>query len=320
MIYVNNLVKRFGHINAVNDISFSLGKGEVLGLLGPNGAGKSTTMRIITGYLPASSGTVKFNDIDVVKSPEKVKEHIGYLPESTPVYKDMTVNGFLKFAASIRKLNNTKKAIERVIDLCNLQKVVYQSIDTLSKGYTQRVCLAQALIHDPQCLILDEPTDGLDPIQKKEIQELIKEMGKTKTILISTHMLDEVEDYCSRIIIISEGKIKAQGSLEEIKGLSSHSNTLILELPMAHSENVDRFVESSFKDKLKSLSKHERGGFVKYRFFPKSDEFRLEIMKNVFHFLEENQIQISDFKFDKGSLNSAFRTLAVSNKIKRVDK
>ena len=320
MIFVKNLVKKFGHVNAVDDVSFKLGKGEVLGFLGPNGAGKSTTMRVITGYLPATSGTVSFNNIDVVKCPEKIKEHIGYLPETTPVYKDMTVNGFLKFTASIRKVDNHRKAIGRVIDLCNLHKVIYQPIDTLSKGYTQRVCLAQALIHDPQCLILDEPTDGLDPIQKKEIQELIKEMGKTKTILISTHMLDEVEDYCTRIIIISEGKIKAQGTLNEIKKMATNTNTLILELPMAHSDKIEKFIKTELDSKLEKFTMHKNGGFIKYRFYPKTDESRVFVMKNTFHFLDENQIQISDFKFDKGSLNNAFRTLAVSNKIKRTNK
>ena len=310
MINVNNLVKHFGHIHAVNNISFSVGKGEILGFLGPNGAGKSTTMRIITGYLRSTSGTVKLNGFDVSKNPEKVKELIGYLPETTPVYKDMTVNGFLKFAASIRNIGNSKKAISRVIDLCGLQKVIYQSIDTLSKGYTQRVCLAQALIHDPQCLILDEPTDGLDPIQKKGVQELIKEMGKTKTILISTHMLDEVEDYCSRVIIISEGKIKAQGSLEEIKLMSDDANTLMLELPMAHTDQIDNFIENTLESKIKKFSKYNDGGFVKYRFYPKTDECRLDVMKRTFHFLEDNKIQISDFKYEKGTLNDAFRKIA----------
>jgi ABC-2 type transport system ATP-binding protein len=317
MIYVDNLVKHFGHVHAVNNISFSVAEGSILGFLGPNGAGKSTTMRMIAGYLSSTSGIVKVNNIDVARNPEKVKEMIGYLPETAPVYKDMTVIGFLRFVASIRNLKKSKKAIERVIELCGLQKVVYKLIDTLSKGYVQRVCFAQALIHDPQCLVLDEPTDGLDPIQKKGVQELIKEMGKTKTILISTHMLDEVEDYCSNVIIISEGEIKAQGTLEKIKMLSGNYNTLVLELPVIHMGQIDKFIDNSLRDKVKKFKKCSKGDFVKYRFYPKNDDYRLDIMKNTFHFVEDNKIQISDFKYDKGTLNDAFRSIAVSNTIKK---
>lgn len=219
MIEVRNLTKKFGFITAVDDISFQLDKSEIVGFLGPNGAGKSTTMKMITGYLAPGSGSVLINGIDVEKSPRQTKSVVGYLPENTPVYKDFMVLEFLKFCGSLRRLKGKKlySAIDRVITVCGLEKVAYQTIDTLSKGYTKRVCLAQSIIHDPPYLILDEPTDGLDPNQKEQIHNLIKEMGKTKAILLSTHILDEADNCCSRIIIISEGKIAAEGTPSELK-------------------------------------------------------------------------------------------------------
>ena len=219
MIEVKNLTKKFGFFTAVDNISFQLGKGEVVGFLGPNGAGKSTTMKMITRYYSPFSGSVFINGINVEESPRQTKAVIGYLPENAPVYKDFVVGEFLKFCGSIRGLKKKDliNAIDRVIERCYLGKVIYQTIDTLSKGYTKRLCLAQAIIHDPPYLILDEPTDGLDPNQKEQIHNLIKEMGKTKTILLSTHILDEAENCCSRIIIISEGKIVAEGTSTELK-------------------------------------------------------------------------------------------------------
>ncbi len=219
MIEVRNLTKKFGFFKAVDNISFQLGKGEVVGFLGPNGAGKSTTMKMITGYYSPASGSVLINGINVEDHPRQTKTVIGYLPENAPVYKDFTVLEFLKFCGSIRGLKGKELtcAIDRVIGLCDLGKVIYQTIDTLSKGYTKRVCLGQAIIHDPPYLILDEPTDGLDPNQKEQIHNLIKEMRKTKTILLSTHILDEAENCCSRIIIISGGKIAAEGTPVELK-------------------------------------------------------------------------------------------------------
>ena len=214
MIEVNNLTKQFGHKIAVDDLSFSVGKGEVLGFLGPNGAGKSTTMRIITGFLPATRGDVKICGIPVADQPEDAKRKIGYLPESAPLYPDMTVFGFLRFCASIRGFSGLarKEAVDRVIETCFLQTVVHQSIDTLSKGYRHRTCLAQSLLHDPEVLVLDEPTDGLDPNQKHEVRKLIRELGKEKTIVFSTHILEEVDASCTRAMIIDQGKIVAEGS------------------------------------------------------------------------------------------------------------
>jgi len=227
MIEVNNLTKQFGHKTAVDDLSFSVGKGEVLGFLGPNGAGKSTTMRIITGFLPATHGDVKICGIPVADQPEDAKRKIGYLPESAPLYADMTVVSFLRFCASIRGFTGLarKEAVDRVIETCFLQTVVHQSIDTLSKGYRHRTCLAQSLLHDPEVLVLDEPTDGLDPNQKHEVRKLIRELGKEKTIVFSTHILEEVDASCTRAMIIDQGKIVAEGSPESLRSEGAGSLT-----------------------------------------------------------------------------------------------
>jgi ABC-2 type transport system ATP-binding protein len=218
MIEVDHLTKQFGTKRAVDHLSFTVKKGEVLGFLGPNGAGKSTTMRMITGFIPPTSGDAKVCGISIVDNPRGAKTKIGYLPESAPLYNDMTVIGFLKFCASIRGLKGTEKndAVERAIETCFLNTVAQQSIDTLSKGYRHRTCLAQALLHDPEVLILDEPTDGLDPNQKFEVRQLIKRLGQTKAILFSTHILEEVEAACSRAVIVDRGKIVADGTPAEL--------------------------------------------------------------------------------------------------------
>jgi len=218
MIEVESLTKQFGSKIAVNNLSFTVKKGEVLGFLGPNGAGKSTTMRMITGFFPPTSGDAKVCGISIVENPAAAKTKIGYLPESAPLYNDMTVTAFLKFCASIRGLRGSAKkdAVERAIETCFLNSVALQSIDTLSKGYRHRTCLAQALLHDPEVLILDEPTDGLDPNQKYEVRQLIKRLGKSKAILFSTHILEEVEAACTRAVIVDRGIIVADGTPAEL--------------------------------------------------------------------------------------------------------
>jgi len=218
MIEVDNLTKQFGTKLAVDQLSFTVKKGDVLGFLGPNGAGKSTTMRMITGFIPPTSGDAKICGISIVDRPSDAKKRIGYLPESAPLYNDMTVTGFLKFCASIRGLSGgaKKDAVEKAIETCFLQNVARQSIDTLSKGYRHRTCLAQALLHDPEVLILDEPTDGLDPNQKYEVRQLIKRLGESKTILFSTHILEEVEAACTRAVIVDRGRIVADGTPAEL--------------------------------------------------------------------------------------------------------
>jgi ABC-2 type transport system ATP-binding protein len=218
MIEVENLTKQFGTKRAVDNLTFTVNQGEVLGFLGPNGAGKSTTMRMITGFIPPSSGDAKVCGISISDDPTAAKTKIGYLPESAPLYNDMTVIGFLKFCAAIRGLTGTAKndAVERAIDTCFLGSVAKQSIDTLSKGYRHRTCLAQSLLHDPEVLILDEPTDGLDPNQKFEVRQLIKRLGQSKAILFSTHILEEVEAACTRAVIVDRGKIVADGTPAEL--------------------------------------------------------------------------------------------------------
>jgi ABC-2 type transport system ATP-binding protein len=218
MIKIENLVKTFGAKRAVDDISFTVERGEVLGFLGPNGAGKSTTMRMVTGFMPPSAGKVSIGGHDIVDSPLQAKRLMGYLPENAASYPDMTVHGFLKFTAELRGLQGDarKKAVRRVVDLCFLDSVLLQSIDTLSKGYRHRTCLAQALIHDPEVLIMDEPTDGLDPNQKHEVRNLIRELGRSKAIVFSTHILEEVDAACTRAIIIDRGRIVANGTPDEL--------------------------------------------------------------------------------------------------------
>ena len=218
MIKIENLVKAFGAKRAVDGVSFAVERGEVLGFLGPNGAGKSTTMRMITGFIPPTSGTVTVGGHDVTEAPLQAKRLIGYLPEAAPSYPDMTVQGFLSFAAEMRGLDGEarKRAVGRAVELCFLASVLHQSIDTLSKGYKHRTCLAQALIHDPDVLILDEPTDGLDPNQKYEMRNLIRELGKSKAIIFSTHILEEVDAACTRAIIIDRGRIVASGTPDEL--------------------------------------------------------------------------------------------------------
>src|SRR5438876_8979200 len=230
MIKVNNLAKAFGTKRAVDGISFSIERGEVLGFLGPNGAGKSTTMRMITGFIPPTEGSVTVGGFDIVEHPIEARRLIGYLPENAPAYTDMTVYGFLNFAAEIRGLRGEakKKAVRRVVEMCFLESVLHQSVETLSKGYRHRTCFAQSIIHDPEVLVLDEPTDGLDPNQKHEVRAIIKRMGEKKAIIFSTHILEEVDAACSRAIIIDRGKIVANGTPEQLRNKSEWAGAVTL--------------------------------------------------------------------------------------------
>ncbi len=221
MLKVENLKKSFGSFEAVKGISFSVAKGEVLGFLGPNGAGKSTTMRMITGFIPPTSGTAVICGHDILKDPIGAKSALGYLPEAAPSYRAMTVEDFLAFIARARGFSGAavKARVAAAIEKARLAGVARQTIDTLSKGYRQRTCFAQAILHDPQVLIMDEPTDGLDPNQKFVVREMIKEMAREKAIIISTHILEEVDAVCTRAIIIAQGEIKADGTPEELRAL-----------------------------------------------------------------------------------------------------
>lgn len=219
MIEISHLTRKFEHFTAVDDLSFTVAEGEVLGFLGPNGAGKSTTMKIITGFLAPSSGTVKVDGHDITENPIAVKALVGYLPEGAPSYPDMTVLDFLDFIAEIRGFSGKEKdqRIEQVINDVALGSVCEQTIDTLSKGFKRRVGLAQAILHDPKVLILDEPTDGLDPNQKHQVRQLIRNLAKDKIVIVSTHILEEVSAVCTRAIIIANGRIVADGSPQELE-------------------------------------------------------------------------------------------------------
>jgi len=228
-IEVKGLTKMYGEQKAVDDISFSAGKGEIVGFLGPNGAGKSTTMKIITGYLLADAGTATVCGIDVTTQPLETKKKIGYLPEANPLYYDMYVREYLDFIAGIHQINNKKEKIEEVITIVGLTPESKKKVGQLSKGYKQRVGLAAALIHNPDVLILDEPTTGLDPNQIIEIREVIKKLGQNKTILFSSHILQEVEAICDRVVIINKGKLVANDKLSVLRNQSENSNIVKVE-------------------------------------------------------------------------------------------
>ena len=219
---IDRLTKQFGLKTAVDNVSFIANKGEVLGFLGPNGAGKSTTMKMVVGFLSPTSGTASVCGHDIIRNPLEVKRTVGYLPEGAPAYPDMTPYGFLKFVAAIRGFRGSEKTdrVEHAINITRIEDVARQPIETLSKGYKRRVGLAQSLIHDPAVLILDEPTDGLDPNQKQVVRELIKSMASEKCIVISTHILEEVDAVCTRAMIIASGRVVADGSPEELKSQS----------------------------------------------------------------------------------------------------
>jgi ABC-2 type transport system ATP-binding protein len=218
MIEVSNLGKRYGSLEAVQGVNFSINPGEVVGLLGPNGAGKTTIMKILTCYMFPSFGTARINDWDIFERPLEIKRLVGYLPENAPLYTDLNVMEYLSFMAESRSLKGKQKneRIDWAIEECGLEPVVYRSIDTISKGFRQRTGLAQAILHDPDILIFDEPTTGLDPNQIIEIRELIKRLGREKTVILSTHILQEVEATCGRVLILNEGQIVAKGTAEEI--------------------------------------------------------------------------------------------------------
>lgn len=220
MVVVDNLVKDYGSLRAIDGVTFKVEKGDILGFLGPNGAGKSTTMKIIAGYLAPTSGTATVAGFDVRERPLEVKRRIGYLPESSAAYPEMTVVEFLDYVAQARGIVDPDAKRERLADVivkCHLQKAQNQTIETLSKGFRQRVGVAQAILHDPQLLILDEPTDGLDPNQKHEVRKLIKDMAKDKAIILSTHILEEVEAICNRVIVVDQGKVQVDETPEEFK-------------------------------------------------------------------------------------------------------
>jgi ABC-2 type transport system ATP-binding protein len=305
VIRIENLVKAFGPKRAVDGISFNVERGEVLGFLGPNGAGKSTTMRMITGFMPATEGRVTVGGHDVAQSPLQAKRLIGYLPENAASYPDMTVKGFLEFAAALRGLDRSKRkqAVSRVVELCFLGSVLRQSIDTLSKGYKHRTCLAQALIHDPDVLIMDEPTDGLDPNQKHEVRNLIRELGANKAIVFSTHILEEVDAACTRAIIIDRGKIVANGTPEELRSMSKLAGAVTLS---AHGAS---------EEKLASLGRVERLNGA-WRIYPHDKSKAPELAQAIVDLVAREGWKVDGMYSERGELDEVFRRITLPDTVK----
>jgi ABC-2 type transport system ATP-binding protein len=296
-ITVKNLTKIYGEQRAVNDISFSIEPGEIVGFLGPNGAGKSTTMKMITGYLEPTAGDINVNGIDVTKTPLEAKRKIGYLPESNALYYDMYVREYLGFIADVHQLRNTKQKVEDVIQLTGLASESKKRIGQLSKGYKQRVGLAAALLHDPEILILDEPTSGLDPNQIIEIRNVIKQQGRNKLVLFSSHILQEVEAICDRVIIINKGCIVADDKLATLQQSSSASVVRVQFKEALEQEWLNRLAGA------KSVRKVDTNTWIIETDNP--DTVRNELKK----FERENNLDIVSLQSETQSLEEIFRSL-----------
>lgn len=298
-IEINQLTKVYGEQKAINNISFSVGAGEVVGFLGPNGAGKSTTMKILSGFIPATSGTAKVMGIDVAKDPLAIKKRIGYLPELNPLYDDMFIVEYLQFNADIYQLKNAKQEIERVINKTGLSVERHKKISQLSKGYRQRVGLAQALLNNPDVLILDEPTSGLDPNQMSEIRQLIANLSKEKTILLSTHIMQEVEAMCNRVIIINRGSIVADDTVSNVKQQISSGNK---EVYIRFRDVVDAASLLQLQG-VKKVESAAEGGFTI------SANQGADLAAILFKFAVESNTVIVEQKEIKESLEAVFQQL-----------
>jgi ABC-2 type transport system ATP-binding protein len=300
-IEVSSLLKQYGEQKAVNQVSFKVGKGEIVGFLGPNGAGKSTTMKIITGYLQADTGHAKVCGIDVNADPLTIKNKIGYLPEANPLYPDMYVKEYLDFVAGVHNVKDRKQAIEKVIALTGLAVESKKKISQLSKGYKQRVGLAAALIHDPEVLILDEPTSGLDPNQIIEIRNVIKQQGKDKTVLFSSHILQEVEAICDRVIIINKGNIVADDSLANLQRGKKENHIVTIRFK----ENIDKSIFSQLRD----VTAIEQ---------PQATDLRLQtaspeaVRKQLLELAIEYNLNIVSLQTEGHSLEEVFRSLTTN--------
>jgi len=312
MIEATHLSKYFGETAAVDDISFSVGRGEVLGFLGPNAAGKSTTMRMITGFLAPTSGTAVIGGSDIIKDSLGARKKIGYLPENAPAYPDMTVSGFLGFIAGIRGFSGETKrgCIEETLERCFLSDVRHQTINTLSKGYKQRVCFAQSILHDPEYLIMDEPTDGLDPNQKYEVRAMIREMARSKTIIISTHILEEVEQVCTRAIIIARGRLVADDTPEGLRERSGLHGAMCLTIRKEGKDLVQGIQELPEIDRMKVVSESEFDMTV--RLFPKdAGSLHDTGADRVLRCLVEKGFSVETFFMEKGRLDEVFRMVTL---------
>ncbi len=316
MIEAQNLVKRFGPKVAVDHVSLVVEPGEVLGFLGPNGAGKTTTMRLITGFLQPTEGTVKIGGHDVDDDGIAARSLVGYLPENAPAYPEMSVLAFIRFSAEIRGLRGEakKKAVARAIEMCFLEPVLHQSIETLSKGYQHRVCFAQAIVHDPPVLILDEPTDGLDPNQKHEIRNLIQRMGRqeNKAIIISTHILEEVDAVCSRVAIIDRGKLVFKGKPDELRRRSRFSGAATLRFRGTPVEAVKSALES-LPEVQNVVVLDKDGDRAAVRAFPKPvDGKPADAVPAVARLVREKGWEFEELRREEGRLDEVFRQITLS--------
>lgn len=319
MIKTIEVQKAFGSSLAVDRVSFEVKKGEVLGFLGPNGAGKSTTMRMITGFLPLSGGKIYVGDYDIEENPVEAKRLMGYLPENAPAYADMSVIAFLRFVAKIRGMKGKEidEAVEKAIKTCHLEKVRMQIIDTLSKGYLHRVCFAQAILHDPPVLILDEPTDGLDPNQKHEMRELIKEMGKNKAIIVSTHILEEVEAICTRVIIIDQGKLVFNGTPEKLLADSPSAGQVNLRIQNKSSKEVrEKLKDFSTAVNIK-ITGESSAGITAVLSTEKEKELS---SAKLAAFLKKENWDFDQLYTDKGRLDEVFRRITSLDSAEEVKK
>ncbi len=307
MVEIKNLRKMFGSIVAVDGVSFTVGKGEVLGFLGPNGAGKSTTMKMITGFLTPTSGTVHVCGHDVQDDALAAKTRIGYLPEGAPAYQDMTPASFLTFIGQMRGLSGEtlKRTISETVEKVNLQSVLDQPIETLSKGFKRRVGLAQAILHDPDVLILDEPTDGLDPNQKYEVRSLIRAMAQEKAIILSTHILEEVHAVCSRAMIIAKGKVVSDGTPAELEGQAPLHNTVMITVSGVDPAVArERFRTVTGVKKVEDQGKD--GDLVRMRIYPDEGQW---ILPDIGQYAREQGWEVQELYQDRGQLDDIFRLL-----------
>ena len=310
MIEVKNLVKKFGEAVAVNDITFIVNSGEVVGFLGPNGAGKSTTMKILTCFISATSGTASVGGYDCFRQSLEVRRQIGYLPEQTPLYNEMNVIDYLNFIADAHCMSSKakKERIPEMIDVCGLTRMIHKDIGELSKGFRQRVGLAQALVHDPKILILDEPTTGLDPNQIVEIRELIKTLGKDRVVILSTHILPEVEVTCSRILIISNGKLVGEGTPDELQRHMQGEEVYDVRL------KIDgKPVEPIFKTQdwiIRSSSQGtEHSGVLRYRLHLKPSVMSEDSGERIFDLAIANNWKLLELKRSGATLEEVFKNL-----------
>jgi len=307
MVEIDQLSKSFGDFQAVNGISLRVSKGEVLGFLGPNGAGKTTTMRMVAGYLTPTSGSARVCGQDVVEDPTAAKRVIGYLPEGSPSYDDMTVRGFLRFIAEIRGFDGVERdaRVDNVVTRLGLGDVIDRPIDILSKGYRRRVGLAQSIIHDPPVLILDEPTDGLDPNQKHQVRSLIAEMAADKAIIVSTHILEEVEAVCTRAVIISGGRVLADGTADQLRTRLPQSNAICVILPQgAAAEAAGHF--KSLGSVATVFESPAENGAVKLRITPKGEA---PLAAEISAAVRQHAIPAIEVYQDRSSLDDVFRLI-----------